>query len=388
MVEFARAAPPPHLERTKRGIAEDGVTKRGTIKDYDAGTHTATVGIAGSLGVWLEAVPVHMGVRPSDVDAGRECAVLFLTDDNPKDAVVVSVHGGVPDTISAVTTLIKDADEDTGIESEQSADEDKLRHSVAGTLRYVIQDTSIHHQFAGDAYFDSEVHVGDGTSGIGWLNVYKVLGTITASPQAMLYMQESATFDANGLSADVLTAVPTVTINSGKSGAIVRGLNFFATFTGAGSLSEATAAQLRLGIVGNGSHNNAHGLYINSVFNIGWTGTFAAIWGARIQNQGVSGAALIYGIDIEEITAGTARRPLWERGSLDDDASGNRLYSNTALGTLATSGLFGGGDGVLHIHNARTNPSSDPTSGGILYVDSGALKYRGSGGTVTTLAAA
>jgi hypothetical protein len=36
--------------------------------------------------------------------------------------------------------------------------------------------------------------------------------------------------------------------------------------------------------------------------------------------------------------------------------------------------------------NAGTVPSSNPSGGGVLYVESGALKYRGSSGTVTTLA--
>ncbi len=51
-------------------------------------------------------------------------------------------------------------------------------------------------------------------------------------------------------------------------------------------------------------------------------------------------------------------------------------------------GSYGGGVGVLGMLNATTNPSTNPTGGGVLYVDSGALKYRGSSGTVTTIAAA
>ena len=38
------------------------------------------------------------------------------------------------------------------------------------------------------------------------------------------------------------------------------------------------------------------------------------------------------------------------------------------------------------IPNAATAPSSNPTGGGVLYVASGALKFRGSSGTVTTIA--
>jgi hypothetical protein len=45
----------------------------------------------------------------------------------------------------------------------------------------------------------------------------------------------------------------------------------------------------------------------------------------------------------------------------------------------------GGGAGVVFVANATTMPTTNPTGGGILYVEAGALKYRGSSGTVTTL---
>lgn len=48
-------------------------------------------------------------------------------------------------------------------------------------------------------------------------------------------------------------------------------------------------------------------------------------------------------------------------------------------------GSFGSGTKVISIGNASVAPSVNPSGGGILYVESGALKYRGSSGTVTTL---
>ena len=42
---------------------------------------------------------------------------------------------------------------------------------------------------------------------------------------------------------------------------------------------------------------------------------------------------------------------------------------------------------TLTLNNTST-PSSTPTSSGFLFVEGGALKYKGSGGTVTTIAAA
>ena len=58
--------------------------------------------------------------------------------------------------------------------------------------------------------------------------------------------------------------------------------------------------------------------------------------------------------------------------------------NNTMLNTFTES--YGGGVRVLGIRNADTVPSSNPTDGGVLYVEAGALKYRGSSGTVTTIA--
>jgi hypothetical protein len=59
---------------------------------------------------------------------------------------------------------------------------------------------------------------------------------------------------------------------------------------------------------------------------------------------------------------------------------------NLTVGQSAPS--FGGGLGVQFLGNAATAPTSNPTGGGILYVEAGALKYRGSSGTVTVLAPA
>jgi hypothetical protein len=59
------------------------------------------------------------------------------------------------------------------------------------------------------------------------------------------------------------------------------------------------------------------------------------------------------------------------------DTAGNVLVGMT---TIATSSAK-----TVHIGNG-TAPTANPTAGGVLYVESGALKYRGSSGTVTTIA--
>ncbi|WP_405844640.1 hypothetical protein [Streptomyces sp. NBC_01518] len=87
----------------------------------------------------------------------------------------------------------------------------------------------------------------------------------------------------------------------------------------------------------------------------------------------------------------------WGSGSATRDVE---LYRSSAniLATdhwfRATQGLrinttsVGGGVGVLAMADATTAPTSNPTGGGVLYSEAGALKWRGSSGTVTTIAAA
>jgi hypothetical protein len=53
-----------------------------------------------------------------------------------------------------------------------------------------------------------------------------------------------------------------------------------------------------------------------------------------------------------------------------------------------TASQFGAGEGVIAIANASVAPSVNPSGAGILYVDDGALKYRGPNGTVTVIAPA
>ena len=60
--------------------------------------------------------------------------------------------------------------------------------------------------------------------------------------------------------------------------------------------------------------------------------------------------------------------------------------TNSANIGIRTTAQFGSGEGVIGIANATTVPTTNPTGGGVLYVEGGALKYRGSSGTITTIA--
>lgn len=53
------------------------------------------------------------------------------------------------------------------------------------------------------------------------------------------------------------------------------------------------------------------------------------------------------------------------------------------------AGSYGGGSGpMIFLANRTAAPTTSPTGGGILYAEAGALKYRGSSGTVTVIAPA
>lgn len=64
------------------------------------------------------------------------------------------------------------------------------------------------------------------------------------------------------------------------------------------------------------------------------------------------------------------------------------FFAGPAVQIGSTSTQVGGGSGVMGITNAGTVPTSNPTGGGVLYAEGGALKWRGSSGTVTVLAPA
>jgi len=96
-------------------------------------------------------------------------------------------------------------------------------------------------------------------------------------------------------------------------------------------------------------------------------------WGSNILNIGTEKGS----------GGGTARAM-----RLVTDATARAVFEATTFNTtlLASAGSYGSGSGVLFLGNATTAPTTNPTGGGILYVEAGALKFRGSSGTVTTIA--
>jgi hypothetical protein len=115
------------------------------------------------------------------------------------------------------------------------------------------------------------------------------------------------------------------------------------------------------------------------------TGVVTNLTGLRITiaNTNATGSVITaWGLYIDAFTTTGAigtRWAIYQGGSGDD----NYFAGKVAIGITSFPTMTGVG---LAIGDLTTAPSTNPANGGILYAESGALKYRGSGGTVTTIA--
>jgi hypothetical protein len=65
--------------------------KRGVLRDFDSGSHTATVEIDGSVASYLSGIPVSRDIASGDLVTGRSVAVWFFEAGNPTAAVLMAV---------------------------------------------------------------------------------------------------------------------------------------------------------------------------------------------------------------------------------------------------------------------------------------------------------
>lgn len=123
--------------------------------------------------------------------------------------------------------------------------------------------------------------------------------------------------------------------------------------------------------------------------NVGWgiiPGTTSDFYTSQITNT--------YGFAARHTSSSTASaaklRFITTNNNTVGGAAGTDLVALTADGNLGigTISSFGTGSIVVGLANASPVPSTNPVGGGVLYADAGALKWRGSSGTVTTIAVA
>lgn len=136
-------------------------------------------------------------------------------------------------------------------------------------------------------------------------------------------------------------------------------------FDGAGNLT-----------VGNGTSGGS--ITLNQ---LGGGGNILALLGDLFlkANAGVSSVSGV------RIAAGTANDQIYVKQT-EVNIIANSLSQNIALFALSPS--FQSGQNIAFIHNRNAAPTGNPTSGGYMYAEAGALMWRGSSGTVTTIAPA
>jgi hypothetical protein len=363
---------------------------RGTIKSYNPTTHKAAVQIAGSLAVWLDAVPVSDAIEPPEVMAGRECGVLFFSDGDPDDACVVSVHNAVP----LGTNRLRDADADTRVEVERTTDEDKIALTVAGTLRYLLQAASPQHELTGDVRASGAYFARGGTIQPGALFL---AGDLPATGLGGKY-GIGAFLGSGGSSLGSTTQIG-ITGRSYTVENTVTGLNAGLSFEiGAASPGTLTLAKMA-GVQITSLFSSASNLGVTDLIAFEWMpptivsstnlalSNFTGVYIRGSSSTRFTGSVIGLRLDSFSGANVTTYRPIRADGPASTSDNFGSVHRNSfQFGSLTAA--FGGGDGVIGIANAPTVPASNPSGGGVLYAEAGALKWRGSSGTVTTIAAA
>lgn len=165
-------------------------------------------------------------------------------------------------------------------------------------------------------------------------------------------------------------------------------LGDFAWYGDTGSaIEDAASGRLRVSVAGSVSDNRipttislatAEGASDNDIadkFRVGPTGALSMLAAQKFYLDGIAASGDTY---IHEASANTL--------VLVSGGASQLTLTSTNIALFTASGSFGSGSGVVFVANRATAPTTNPTGGGILYVESGALKFRGSSGTVTTIA--
>jgi hypothetical protein len=245
-----------------------------------------------------------------------------------------------------------------------------------------------------------------GRSITGATTVYNVINTGTIQSDVTSEASMFQSFPATAATAFTLTNLRHFNALQGTFGAgstVTNQAGFFVSsnLTGAtnnfGFYTDISADTGRWNFYANGTARN----YLRGTTTIGSTADLA-------QLGVVSASASTVGLTVRlaasatanafrvENSAGTVLTTVLSDGGVTAPYIGNsagqavlRPEANRNVALLTGSGgSYGGGQGVAFWANAAAVPSSNPSGGGVLYAEGGALKWRGSSGTITTIAAA
>lgn len=174
-----------------------------------------------------------------------------------------------------------------------------------------------------------------------------------------------------------INGVNTCTIGNGATGTYVTGTTVFMNtqnITNPAASGAPTYSQ-----ASNSGNGNAYTIRAQSSSGSNGNGGRLQLRGGALNGSGLKGPISLQ-------LNGTTETMI----EIAEPATGGRRVVSLALGADITTTEMPAntGDKVIFIGNAATAPTADSVGGGILYCEAGALKYRGTAGTITTLGAA
>jgi hypothetical protein len=203
---------------------------------------------------------------------------------------------------------------------------------------------------------------------------------------ARIYAYSSATPGASDMPGTIVLAT---TADGAASATDRMAINHNGTVFIGGSTSYINTSEV-MQIIGSTATTNA--VTPGLVWGANSTGTAAAGFGVSelvTLESSTTDNQSAYQRQVSWVTATHASRAARATFSIYDTAAREAFRLDTdgsgAQVSFFGAGSYGGGRNVIFITSTGTVPSSNPTGGGILYVEAGALKYRGTSGTVTTL---
>lgn len=210
-----------------------------------------------------------------------------------------------------IGSLIRDADTDTYVNTEQLPDEDKVRIGVSGTLRGLFQTASPHINLTGDLRLTG--HAGlSGASPIAsshlliqpWGETWSAITTL-----ANLYPYGCNIAAGGGLIGLGGYAIPNILAGASP---YIRGLDFKAYVAGEGTPSEVTGTLSSVGTVGYaGTLTDMHAFWAFPAYISLAGGTITRSHGLRISNQGKAGVGTTFGLLIEPQLYSAACYSIW-----------------------------------------------------------------------------
>lgn len=312
--------------------------------------------------------------------------------------------------------------------------------SASGTITngyglYVTQPSYSTNKYT--AYFDPIIGIGSTPNANRVINIG---GSITSASSNFSIVLNSTHLGSTGASTvRGFDCEPVLGATLGATVATAMGLYSYNTFgNNAGTITNAYGMYIDTGSAG-GTITTGYGMYVNTPaygttkiatysdnLNVGYAGTAPPATGAIFRGQVVMGGTSTDAPSTSQLTLGDKTSGTYGRLELNQGGGGasSRAYFNTyidrnnngvtqintggggakihlngtsapsgflvcilngaATGAIADNGLSGG----MYLQNATQTPSGNPANGGYLYVSGGALVYRGSGGSVTSIAPA